>query len=173
MGDGNIGTVRSAIRRAFPAFVFRGSITPVDGCPWSEELDDEIYLYEGLRDKSWIDVSDEFVRRHDGDLPLLTAEAFAAFLPAWMMSGLNDPSGKNPVLEFTVYSLAPPDSCGNDAVVQAALEKRWRDRVSLLNPDQLAVVITFAEFVAECELTSSLRSDALYAKNELAKLNLK
>ena len=171
MSIDNIEELRHVMRTAFPQTEFQGRVTPADGQPFSEELDDEFYLYQGLSGRRWAEVPEDFIKIHCGDLPLLTAEAFVTFLPAWIMSGLNEPGEKNPVLAFTIYSLSPADHPTNDAHVRSVMEQWWRSRVGLLTPEQLAAVLAFVDFVAENKATSRLRSDALRAREALSGLH--
>jgi hypothetical protein len=50
-------------------------------------------LRHALKGKSWREVDDAFLLDNDGCLPLLTPEAYRAFLPAWFTSALRDPEG--------------------------------------------------------------------------------
>ena len=97
---------RHAIRQSFPAAKFEGKVTNVDG-EWTPELDDEQSLFEQLHGTKWTEIPTQFVYDHPGDVSLLTCEAFAAFLPAWLERSLDNPSGKNEVRAFFVYTFNP------------------------------------------------------------------
>ncbi len=43
---------------------------------------------------TWWSVPGSFIREHADHLPLLTPEAYKAFLPAWMCEAVSDPTGE-------------------------------------------------------------------------------
>lgn len=45
-----------------------------------------------LENTTWSSVPGEFVKANDGALPLLTQDAYVAFLPAWMLQAAQNPS---------------------------------------------------------------------------------
>ncbi|MDN5941813.1 MAG: hypothetical protein L0H94_08025 [Nitrospira sp.] len=52
---------------------------------------------EGLRQQLsgtvWTEVPGDFVEAYDGSLPLLTHDAYLAFLPAWLRQAIRNPKG--------------------------------------------------------------------------------
>ncbi len=97
-----IDQIREQIRRAFPPSVFEGAVTDCN----CEECTD---IGHALNGKRWDEVPDSFVDFTCSPV-LLTPEAFAAFLPAYMLRALNDLEARTVVLELTTYSLSPYDS---------------------------------------------------------------
>jgi hypothetical protein len=126
--DPQIEKVRNDIRAAFPPTAYYGPITACD-CEECSQLREE------LRHKPWDEVSTDII-----DLTcsptLLTPEAFHAFLPAYMLRGLDDLIGKRVVLEFTMYSLCP-DPEPDDETANQKKELRLRTRSSLMTPAQV------------------------------------
>jgi hypothetical protein len=146
-------TLRQTITLAFPPVVFRGGITPMDGEARADEIDDDLDLRDNLRNRAWNEVAAAVIARHAGDLPLLTPEAFAAFLPAWLMRSLENLSGDNKVREFTVYEF-----CNTDA--HPGLRAHQRIRHSLLNAEQRRVIVDFLVLTSRCERDRFLRARA-------------
>jgi hypothetical protein len=98
--------LKRMIHEAFPANAYHGKVTNVDG-EWTADLDDEETLYRELKGRKWTELSPEFASDHPAEMALLTDQAFAAFLPAWLMRSLDNLEGKNSVREFLVYALSP------------------------------------------------------------------
>jgi hypothetical protein len=73
---------------------------------------------------AWLDVPPEFIRDHPDVLPLLSPDAYLAFLPAWLRQGVLEPEGE--VADVLLVNLAcDPDPTGftlkqRDAVVDVA-----------------------------------------------------
>lgn len=93
-----LATLRDQIRLAFPVAPFDGPITVCD-CEECMEISN------ALRGKCWDEVSAEFLHLSCSPV-LLTAEAFCAFLPAYLLRALEDIERRTVVLEFTVCSLS-------------------------------------------------------------------
>jgi hypothetical protein len=127
----NESDLRMQITDAFPPEPYHGQVTPADGMDWTEELDDDIELWQFLAGKSWTSVPDEFVDRHRGNLVLLTPGAFSAFLPAWLIRGFVNPE----VRQFTIYTFVPHP--------HPALKEHWHAHISHLRPEQIACVRQF------------------------------
>lgn len=72
---------------AFPPRAFSGDVVAHD-CPQCSEI------RATLGGASWWSVPGHFIRKHADHLPLLTKEAYKAFLPAWMNEAVNDPTGE-------------------------------------------------------------------------------
>jgi hypothetical protein len=64
-----------------------GPVAPHD-CPECLELRTRL---GGI---AWLDVPAEFIREHPDILPLLSPEAYLAFLPAWLCQGVREPEGE-------------------------------------------------------------------------------
>jgi hypothetical protein len=63
-----------------------------------------------LEGKSWEELSSAFLTENDGCLPLLTPEAYHAFLPAWLVHGLSDPEGGPASMALINMSLTMPSA---------------------------------------------------------------
>jgi hypothetical protein len=88
MSAENLELMQRKLEAAFPAVVVSGTIAPHD-CIECDKLRKQ------LSNITWRDVPAEFVAEHDADLPLLSKEAYKAFLPAWLLAGIRDPDGPN------------------------------------------------------------------------------
>ncbi len=121
--------LRDQIREAFPATPFYG---PITSCDCEECVD----IREGLRYKQWDQVSEAFLDFTCSPV-LLTPEAFHAFLPAYLLRGLDDLTGRTVVLEFTVYSLCPDDDEEEDEYDQERHRQYLRERAILMSPHRL------------------------------------
>jgi len=99
MPGNELEQLREQIPEAFPPARFHGSITT---CDCEECLD----LRKALSGQRWDEVPTAFLD-FTCSPALLDAEAFQAFLPAYMLRGLDDLKRERVVLEFTVYSLCP------------------------------------------------------------------
>ena len=74
-------------------------------------------------------------------------EAFAAFLPAYLLRALDDLEGRTVVLEFTTYSLSPYDSDG-DVERQKRNIQRLVTRARVMTVAQIGAVRDFLQFVS-------------------------
>ena len=72
--------------RFFPQEEFLGNPAPHDCVECSE-------IRNALAGVTWPDITPQFLEEHDGDLPLLTREAYVLFLPAWLREAVLRPSG--------------------------------------------------------------------------------
>ncbi len=72
---------------AFPPRIVEGTVAPHD-CPECLEL------RRGLTGMTWLDVPIAFIREHSDVLPLLSPEAYRAFLPAWLRQGVLEAEGE-------------------------------------------------------------------------------
>jgi hypothetical protein len=129
--------VLNEIRAAFPAKPFFGTVTSCD----CEECD---AISEGLRHRSWDEVPGAFLDLTCSPV-LLTPAAFQAFLPAYMLRGLDDLAGESNVLEFTVYCLSPY-SPGEDT--SEYTHERIRACLALMSAEQILAICRFLLFVA-------------------------
>ncbi len=81
----NIRALEEQLHDAFPEGQVAGEIAPHD----CEEC---FALRAMLEGATWREVPAEFVKANDGSLPLLTQEAYRAFLPAWILQAIREPS---------------------------------------------------------------------------------
>ena len=128
-------------------------ITPADGEAWAEEIDDDLDLRDKLSNRAWNEVTAEIIGMQAADLPLFTPEAYAAFLPAWLMHSLENLSGDNEVRDFTVYEF-----CRHDP--HPALQEHQRIRHALLNAEQRKGVVDFLVLVSNRERDQFWRAKA-------------
>ncbi|HWY48036.1 MAG TPA: DUF6714 family protein [Bryobacteraceae bacterium] len=139
MNDEELHRVRNEIRATFPSKQYYGPITACD-CDESKEIREELWH------KRWDEIPTAFL-----DLTcsptLLTPEAFQAFVPAYMLRGLDDLIGDRVVLEFTVYSLCPDAEPDKDTAKQVK-ETRLRARAKMMSPAQVQAIRSFLTFVA-------------------------
>jgi hypothetical protein len=140
--------LRDTIKMAFPDVTFAEPITGVDGLP-NEELDEEQALYGALRGKKWSQVPLSVVAANPDGVVLLTDEAFAAFLPAW----LNYATTHTKIQELMVYVFSP--------VVQKSMEMMDR-RIGLLSAPQKEALRAFLSYCVMIEL-SNFREEAQHA----------
>ena len=101
--DERIIAQRASIRRAFPVEKYCEKITPVDNKLEDPDLDEEKDLYHALKERTWAEVPTHLITQLPDGYLLLTDEAFAAVLPAWLMHSLERIDEENQVREFVVY----------------------------------------------------------------------
>jgi len=102
--DLNAALIDRKLLAAFPPLAVEGVVIPHE----CEECNE---LRRRLTKVTWHDLSVEFVRSHDGSLPLLSHAAYVAFLPAWLRNALADPDG--PVAQMLMVNLwHEPDTSG-------------------------------------------------------------
>lgn len=92
----------------------------------------------------WEHVPDEVIEQHKDALPLLSAEAFAYYLPAYLLYGIRHFSPDSAATELTIYSLAPTAEDEDD-------EERaeWkRGKLKNLTRGQIEAVCGFLDLVA-------------------------
>src|SRR2546427_10563228 len=98
---------------AFPARAVEGVVVP-------HECVECAGLRRRLAKVTWHDLSVDFVRAHDGSLPLLSHLSYVAFLPAWLRNALADPDG--PVAQMVMVNLGEdPDTTGFTSEQAAAI----------------------------------------------------
>ncbi len=147
--EGRIASLRQKVKQAFPPEKYDGTVTSYDPGPWTEELDEEQAPYETLTGRSWTEVSPRFLQNNPDAYLLLTPQAYAAFVAAWLNHSLENLGGENEVREFLIYTCSPPANS-------------WQI-LSPLNPQQRATVRSLiAEFV-ERESNSFVREKAIKA----------
>lgn len=137
------------IRAAFPDVIYSGPITSADGKS-GEDYDEPQALYNELHGKSWLQISAPFIRGNAHGLVLLTVDAFIAFLPAWLMVGLDDPE----VAEVMTYTFCPGQ--GKD-------QHRMDLRVQAMNSLQKEVIGAFLTFCYESTQSEFLKDRATEA----------
>jgi hypothetical protein len=109
MPGGRIAALQEAIRHSFPARIFEGQVTPVDGA-WISELDDEPALYKALKGRRWTEIPRQLIYDQPDGFELLTDQAFVTFLPAWLFCSLENIDDENEVRNFIVYAFSPRET---------------------------------------------------------------
>jgi hypothetical protein len=105
--DERIQALRQAIRDAFPDVAYSGQITPCDGS-FTPKLDDDQILYESLKGRSWTEIARDLLMSQPDGYLLLTDQAYAAFLAAWLTVSLEEiDRDENTIREFLCYSCSP------------------------------------------------------------------
>lgn len=137
--------LREQILSAFPPELFTGSVT--SGCT----CDECAGLAAKLRHQSWITISDEVIEAEFGSLPLLSEEAFRAFLPTWLTQSLLRLEDKEQkVRAWTLYKLALYLDPATDTPQEVAGEKqRLRHLYERLGPEQVCAVEQWLQFLGE------------------------
>jgi hypothetical protein len=134
--------LRDQIRQTFPAVRFDGRVTSCD-CAECTDIERE------LRHRRWDEISVAYLD-FTCTPTLFTPGGFQAFLPAYMLRGLDDLSEDSVVAEFTLYILCPPvpeeDDDGN---LLSRDVKYLLERVSLMSPAQTQAIRAFLTFVQE------------------------
>lgn len=75
------------LHEAFPQRVVGGVITP-------HECEECAAVRAGLSGRAWGEVPNEFAEEFSGSLPLLSPEAYNAYLPVWLRAAVESPSGE-------------------------------------------------------------------------------
>jgi len=127
--DREISRLRDAIDKTFPAERFTGAITKFDPGAWTEDLDEEEALHKALKDRTWSDVSPDFLKANPDAYLRLTPQAYTAFIAAWLSYSLEHMEGANEIREFLIYTCSPP---GHSWEILAPLNKGQREIVRAL-----------------------------------------
>ncbi|MDE3197512.1 MAG: hypothetical protein KGN84_14270, partial [Acidobacteriota bacterium] len=125
-----IDSLGDLIRAVFPSTVFTGGVTTCS-CEECTEVQSD------FGNRAWKDIAPEVVDR-TGSQALFTVEAMAAFLPLFLIRGL-EMRDKNVVLEFGIYSLTA-DVDREEAEVAARERRRLAELRKLLTSEQVTVV---------------------------------
>src|SRR5205085_7140035 len=79
--------VQRELLEAFPQRVVSGVITP-------HECSECVAIRKMLAGKTWSEIPDTFAEEFCGSLPLLSPDAYNAYLPVWLRSAVRDPDGQ-------------------------------------------------------------------------------
>ncbi|MGB7815730.1 MAG: hypothetical protein WBL28_05200 [Methylotenera sp.] len=82
----NLSHVEAELERHFPQRLVGGVITP-------HECEECAAIRQYLGPLTWSQVSDAFAEQFSGSLPLLSPDAYNAYLPAWVRAALHKPDG--------------------------------------------------------------------------------
>ena len=86
---------------AFPSHAVTGVIAP-------HECEECSALRERLSQSGWESIPDSFVEEYSGSLPLLSPEAYNAYLPAWLRAAVRNPDGGVVGILLTNLADEPP-----------------------------------------------------------------
>ena len=153
-----IAALRESIRRAFPEEKYTGRITHYDDKLDDPELDEEKYLYEGLKGKRWTEVPQQLLDSRPDGYALLTDEAFIAYLAAWLTRSLENIDSENEVRDFVVYAFSPKHDMVPDTT------DRVLHRLRALDPEQRETLRSLLAEFAERDPSAfqrTLASDAV------------
>jgi hypothetical protein len=141
--------LRTQMRAAFPDVAYAGAITPADG-KTGQDYDEHEALYNALHDKPWSQIPAAFIRGNAHGLVLLTAEAFVAYLPAWLNEGLVSPE----VAEVMVYTFYPDPAKNRDHMDQ---------RMHAMSSPQSEVLAAFLAYCSQTTTSGFLKDHATQA----------
>ena len=79
-----LAPVLEALYAAFPPRVVLGVITP-------HECEECAAIRQSLEGRTWHEISNAFAEEFSGSLPLLSPEAYNAFLPVWLRAAVEQP----------------------------------------------------------------------------------
>jgi hypothetical protein len=82
----DLSLVEAELRLCFPQRLVSGVIAP-------HECEECSALREHLAPRTWSEVTDDFTEQYSGSLPLLSPDAYNAYLPAWLRAALHKPDG--------------------------------------------------------------------------------
>jgi hypothetical protein len=151
---------------AFPPVTYKGTVVAGgDQGPWvpapSGLPSDDEDLFRMLKHSRWTGIPADFIDDHLGAFVLLTAPAFAAFIPAWLIYSLqNNLKGA----EFIVYTFAPIDPSSTQ--IRPLSIEMFR----ALTPPQSRILHTFLQLTASYGRSSPVREQALTAADAIEKL---
>ena len=94
--------------------------------------------FAGIR---WDAMEDALVEAHENSLPLLSPEAFAYFLPAFMLYAVDHLTWRDSPSEYTVYAVGPDRPQNEDRA------DWYRERFKALTREQAEVVDEFLALV--------------------------
>jgi len=104
-----------------------------------------------LRGMRWTDLADAVIDENFANLPLLTPEAFAYYVPAYIRRAVLEPRvvelGSGMVLQFTIYALCD---------VEVPRDEFWRERVERFTPQQEQAIVTFLRWAVSLEATEGI-----------------
>jgi hypothetical protein len=152
-----VAPLREMIFRSFPPFTYSETIVaggdygPLSDDPSQVITADESLFYT-LKGKRWTEIPLQFLDHHQGDFVLLTAQAFAAFIPAWLVFCIdNDFCGA----EFIVYTFASRDPQSSSQIRQLSIEM-----FQALNPQQRRTLLIFLQAIAMYDPSPHIRDYA-------------
>jgi hypothetical protein len=100
---------------AFPARVVHGDIAP-------HQCEECAAIRAALSGRTWTEVPDSFAEEFSGSLPLLTEEAYNAYLPVWLRAALANPSGDAATMLLINLANDPPATSFNMRQARTVIE---------------------------------------------------
>jgi hypothetical protein len=133
-----------------------------DKGPWTLDQLHEEDLLHNLKGRRWTQIPPEVIARHLGDFVLLTAEAFATYIPAWLLFALYN---HNQGGEFVAHTFAPEESNGSNLIRPIAV-----DMFRALRRTQRLVLRDFLIYLAEYHESDLVADRAAAAVDAIADL---
>jgi len=170
-----LDALREMVYSSFPPVVYNGAVIhdgeDKEASPWPEELDDDEDLFQKLKGRQWTNiVSVEFFQRHPDGYVLLSDQAFAAFLPAWLLFSLEDEGGGGEPREYLTYMFRDPQKDGDSPNLRVQLDARQIRRVLKLNALQRETLRAIIKDSAEHHPSNFVRDSAATTLARLEKL---
>jgi hypothetical protein len=151
------------IFQAFPDVVYGGSILAGgDQNAVTSQPFNMVDLLHSLKDKCWTQIQPEFIERQLGSFIHLTAGAFAAYIPAWLLYSL---SHDNRGAEFVAYTFAPDDAHGKTVIRPLSVEM-----CRALAPSQRRALLDFLLYQSEYLVSDAIADRAAAAVDAVASL---
>jgi hypothetical protein len=119
-------------------------------------------LLRSLKDQRWDHLSPEFVERHLGDFVLLSAPAFAAYIPAWLLFSLGHTLQG---AEFIAYTFTPDEMQSSSRIRSLSVEM-----FRALDPTQRRVLRDFLIYTAEFHPSDYVADHAAAAVDAISDL---
>ena len=148
---------------SFPPVTYYGTVVAGgDDGPWPGDETDDEDLFRMLKQRRWTDIPADFINRHLGAFVLLTAQAFATFIPAWLIFSLEH-NFKG--AEFVVFTFGPQDLDAPTHIRPLSVEM-----FRVLTPLQRRTLHLFLQATAAHLATSPLGNHALVASDTVDSL---
>jgi len=132
---------------------FAGVVRPAEDLIALHQCPECDALRAAFAHESWDAMSDDLIERNELALPLLSPDAFAYFLPAYLLYSLDHLSCTAGVTEMTVYAVSP------SAGANANLENWTQERIAPFTDQQARVIDRFLELAERDEELGSYMSD--------------
>lgn len=150
---------------------YDGNVTPHDDKLISKLAEDQAILeddqdvFKALKGHKWTEIPNEILESQPDGYVLLADEAFAAFVPAWLLRALDNIDGESEVRNFFVYAFSPKhDMVPNTTEIVL-------HRLRLLNVEQRSVVLSLLTEFTKRGTTRFVRDLATKAVNLFDKLD--
>lgn len=170
----HVNALCEAIFYAFPPEPYTGTILAggdtFPGHDYPHEAQPEEDIVRSLKHQRWTHIPASFLERHLGDFVFLTAEAFTAFIPAWLLFALdNDNQGG----EFIAYTFAPDEvheASPNENPSQLQIRPLTVEMFRALTPPQRRVIRDFLIYLSEHHASDFIADRAAAAVDTVSNL---